>query len=295
MGLHPRVGGRGGRISRPRAVLVVAVRDEHAERGDVLAADFGDAYDPFERLDDRGLDRRRKRAKASPESSGRGLLLAEEFARIDVTRPRQLRSWALARGALNRLEFYADDRPPQEVPFSPTIEGWESQDSARGIEFEQEHVRREIDWLVELSTCRPSTGEAWTVRNVPSWHAALMEVRDRLVFRAERALRSATRLIPIVDEEGRETIYELRGEGRRLSWREQREWRSVLAPVSLQLLESWRRINDGLPGAARCRECGLPFLILDGRRTTFCTNRERNRYDQRMRRSSGRQSPAVVR
>jgi len=275
-------------------VLVVAVPDEQAERGDVLTADFGDAYDPFERLGDRGLDRRRRRVGATAESSS-GLLLAEEFARIDVTRPRQLRSWLLARGALNRMEFYGEVRPEQEVPLPPVVEGWEAQDSARGIELEQEHVRREMDWLVELSKCRPSTGEAWNVKNVPSWHAALAEVQDRLMFRAERAVRSATRLVPFIDEEGREAIYEFRGEGRRLSWREQREWRSVLAPVSLQLFESWRRISEGLPGAARCRECDLPFLILDGRRTTFCTNRERNRYDQRMRRSGLHGSRALVR
>jgi hypothetical protein len=275
-------------------VLVVAVPDEHVERGDILAADFGDAYDPFERLDDRGLDRRRRRVDTAAETSS-GLLLAEEFARIDVTRPRQLRSWLLARGALNRLEFYGDVRAEQEAPFPPTVEGWEAQDSGRGIELEQEHVRRELDWLVELSKCRPSTGEAWTVKNVPSWHAALAEAQDRLMFRAERAVRSATRLVPFIDEDGRETIGHDQGEGRRLSWREQREWRSVLAPVSLQLFESWRRISEGLPGAARCRECGQPFLILDGRRTTFCTNRERNRYDQRKRRSDFEGSRVLAR
>jgi hypothetical protein len=33
-----------------------------------------------------------------------------------------------------------------------------------------------------------------------------------------------------------------------------------------------------------CKECGQPFLTLDARRSTFCTDRERLRYAQRDRR-----------
>jgi hypothetical protein len=66
--------------------------------------------------------------------------------------------------------------------------------------------------------------------------------------------------------------------------REAREWHSVLAPIYLQLFESLRRISEGEPGAAVCRECGQPFLVLDARRRFFCNDRERFRFAQRERR-----------
>ena len=66
--------------------------------------------------------------------------------------------------------------------------------------------------------------------------------------------------------------------------RERRLWRSILAPIHLQLLEALRRISEGKPGAVWCKECGQPFLTLDARRSTFCTDRERLRYAQRDRR-----------
>jgi hypothetical protein len=75
------------------------------------------------------------------------------------------------------------------------------------------------------------------------------------------------------------------GETRRvLVPREERGWRSILAPIHLQLLEALRRITEGEPGAAICRECGRPFLVLDARRRFFCNDRERFRNAQRGRR-----------
>jgi len=50
------------------------------------------------------------------------------------------------------------------------------------------------------------------------------------------------------------------------------------------LFESLRRISEGLPGAAVCRECGQPFLIIDARRRHFCNDRDRYRFTQRERR-----------
>jgi hypothetical protein len=66
-----------------------------------------------------------------------------------------------------------------------------------------------------------------------------------------------------------------------LTVREVRRWTSVLAPVYLQLLEGLLRVTEGHRGAGICRECGQPFLTLDARRSTFCTNRERLRHSQR--------------
>jgi hypothetical protein len=67
--------------------------------------------------------------------------------------------------------------------------------------------------------------------------------------------------------------------------REERQWRSVLAPIYLQIFEALRRITEGEPGAARCRECGRPFLVIDARRKFFCNDRERYRHAQRERRA----------
>jgi hypothetical protein len=78
---------------------------------------------------------------------------------------------------------------------------------------------------------------------------------------------------------------EVHGMGRSvLVPREERVWRSILAPIYLQLFEALRRITEGEPGAATCRECGRPFLVLDGRRRLFCNDRERFRHAQRERR-----------
>lgn len=66
--------------------------------------------------------------------------------------------------------------------------------------------------------------------------------------------------------------------------RETRQWLSALAPIYLQLFEALRRISEGEPGAAVCRECGQPFLVLDARRRFFCNDRERFRFSQRDRR-----------
>ena len=63
--------------------------------------------------------------------------------------------------------------------------------------------------------------------------------------------------------------------------REDRQWNSILAPIYLQLFEALRRISGGEPGAATCRECRRPFLVLDARRRFFCNDRERFRFSQR--------------
>jgi hypothetical protein len=73
---------------------------------------------------------------------------------------------------------------------------------------------------------------------------------------------------------------------------EARVWRSALLPIHLQLLEAYRRLTEGTPGAVRCRECGEPILALDPRRTAFCNDRERFRFSQRERRKRLATPPA---
>ncbi len=67
-----------------------------------------------------------------------------------------------------------------------------------------------------------------------------------------------------------------------------RPWYSVMAPISLQLLEAAQRVAEGQRAVGRCRECGQPFLRLDGRRESFCNTTERNRYNSRERYRTGR-------
>jgi hypothetical protein len=49
------------------------------------------------------------------------------------------------------------------------------------------------------------------------------------------------------------------------------------------VLEAYRRVTGGAPGAVRCRECGEPILALDPGRIAFCNDRERFRFSQRER------------
>jgi len=108
-----------------------------------------------------------------------------------------------------------------------------------------------------------------------TWESAL-ELERRLlepyVARAvDRSFRIASEPRP---EDGRTVLVP----------RETRMWASVLAPIYLQLFEALRRISEGEPSAATCRECGQPFLMLDARRRFFCNDRERFRHAQRERR-----------
>lgn len=73
---------------------------------------------------------------------------------------------------------------------------------------------------------------------------------------------------------------------------EERVWRSALLPIHLQVLEAYRRVTEGAPGAVRCRECDQPILALDPRRIAFCNDRERFRFSQRERRKRLATPPA---
>jgi hypothetical protein len=66
--------------------------------------------------------------------------------------------------------------------------------------------------------------------------------------------------------------------------REMRVWTSIIDPIYVQAFDALRRITEGQPGAATCRECGEHFLVLDARRRFFCNERERTRHAHRERR-----------
>jgi hypothetical protein len=141
------------------------------------------------------------------------------------------------------------------------------------------------DWSVYGFDERPPHGRRRWGRLSSDWHG-LLELQRRLI---EPYVKRAANFEVEVDRE-RWWVEEPDDTGHReviqpeLLIRERRLWRSILAPVYLQLLEALRRTSEDKPGAVWCKECGQPFLTLDARRSTFCTDRERLRYAQRDRR-----------
>ena len=143
----------------------------------------------------------------------------------------------------------------------------------------------EYEWAGYDITAPPS-GRHATGRLSSDWWG-LVELERRLVSPYVR--RASERIVEI-----RRAGYqrEITRDSERLSEdfpaplmvHERRWWDSLLAPVYLQLLEGLVRVTEGQRGAAICRECGNPFLTLDARRSSFCTDRERYRYGQRMHR-----------
>ena len=147
----------------------------------------------------------------------------------------------------------------------------------------------ESDWAYEWSEYDielPPSGRSPTGRLSSDWWG-LVELERRLLTSYVR--KAAEYQVEI----GRPWLErDLTREGESLADRfpgplvvhERRWWSSLLAPVYLQLLEGLRRVTEGQRGAALCRECGQPFLTLDARRSSFCTDRERYRFSQRERR-----------
>jgi len=132
---------------------------------------------------------------------------------------------------------------------------------------------------------RPSGG--WSTGRLSADWWGLVELERRLL---EPYVRRAAEFQVEVRRAGFERDLSRRGESPEdrfpgpLVVHERRWWSSLLAPVYLQLLEGLRRVTEGQRGAGLCRECGQPFLTLDARRSSFCTDRDRFRFSQRERR-----------
>jgi hypothetical protein len=145
------------------------------------------------------------------------------------------------------------------------------------------------DWEDEWSdydVTAPPSGRQVTGRLSADWWG-LVELQRRLL---SPFVRRAAEHIVEIRRAGYERDLSRKGETMRdvfpgpLQVHERRWWSSLLAPVYLQLLEGLIRVTEGQRGAAFCRECGQPFLTLDARRSSFCTDRERYRHGQRERR-----------
>jgi len=202
---------------------------------------------------------------ATPQHVFRGTRL-EDLNLPQGMKPRQYeRWWRLAHAAYERI--LAERVPMLWVPGAQWERTW------LGYNIEETPTprwalgRMSADWLglVELER---RLLEPYVRR------AAERDVELRRVgFEEEVTRESASRKEPFPGPLG---VYE------------RRRWTSVLAPVYVQLLEGLIRVTEGQRGAAICRECGNPFLTLDARRSSFCTDRERYRHGQRMHRARQR-------
>jgi hypothetical protein len=273
---RPRLGGD-GLLLLPAAVNV---------DGDdsLLVRVFRRSVDPFDHFDE--------------------LLLAELFARVDVIDVRAMQRWSQLYGALDRGGFWSDpksgavERPPNPV-----------RDSLADFALEQTRVRWLLDVLVVLSDHRlkrdwPSTTSVPALPDESPHEIGTDFPADPSHDNDATWLRVATLatelLGPYVAIAAQRTVRLLfrdtnsRKGGGVLEAVEWHQWRSILAPVSLQVFEALRRITEGEPGAARCNECQAPFLILDGRRRRFCNERHRHRYNQRVRRRRSGAMPSAT-
>lgn len=171
--------------------------------------------------------------------------------------------WPTAHAAWQRIT--REDIPVLWVPTS----GWYEEDSA--------------EYDVEAG---PPSGRSPVGRLSSDWWG-LIELERRLL---EPYVRRAAEYQVEVRRAGNERDLTREGESLEdrfpgpLAVHARRWWSSLLAPVCLQLLEGLRRVTEGQRGAGLCRECGQPFLTLDARRSSFCTDRERFRFSQRERR-----------
>ena len=140
-----------------------------------------------------------------------------------------------------------------------------------------------VDYPIEDT---PPRGRFPVGRLNADWHG-LVELERRLIEPYVR--RAAERTVLIEPPDGSHSLWRA-GESPWTDFRlplevhEVHWWRSLLAPVHVQLLEGLLRVTEGRSGAALCKECGQPFLTLDARRSSFCTDRERYRFTQRERR-----------
>jgi hypothetical protein len=332
MTLRPRFAGD-GRQWKPRWVSVLRVAGSDGDRGDVVGAHGVDLRDPFERGED-------------------GLLLAESFARADLSRPRRAQAWFRVHGVVDLAALFPEDgtrpwaargaearfrdsrtqvleqqalvlwhlltlarlsaergRAGDPAPAWQPHEGWDpawAQPRLRspggealwlGTDSPEDAPVGTSTLWVPSAAWRTQWQDYWTGPDGPDgwrpwgrlsadWHG-LLELERRLiepyVLRAgERELRIGRRFSRTGrSSDGRTPA---RRHEARIEVHEVRHWRSLLAPVYLQLFEAVRRVSEGKSGAALCRECGQPFLTLDARRTSFCNDRERFRFSQRSRR-----------
>ena len=173
--LRPRFAGE-GRLRLPVNVQVFSRAGDFGARGDVVG-DLADAgYDPFERV-------------------ASGLLLAEDFARVDLSNRKMARPWYQEHGVLDLAHFFpADDfdvshHVREDPPFH---------DAQADVLQQQANVRWHLLSLVRLSDQLPEDGTpraGWAPREGwdPRWAQPVLRDprRWRAVARRVLELRGA--------------------------------------------------------------------------------------------------------
>ncbi|MGO9179407.1 MAG: hypothetical protein ACLQBX_02170 [Candidatus Limnocylindrales bacterium] len=288
-----------GAADRPGQLRIPALSEVRVRRsGVVLSGMHGRLEDPFRRDD-------------------QGLFLAERFARLDLGRPRHLRAWIAANGApaLASLAPYVPfEQSGRRADWTLRAVLWE--DALSEVRTEQTQVR----WFLTTfaSVTEPQDRARWAVPSDPdAWvppSARLTSVRrDFLDMHRSAALRRVaprglpwSRWIDVLaglmrphllaalqselSLEPKQEIVRLRDVPDPLlgRWEEPLDpafltsrWDSILCPIYLQLFEALRRLSEGQQAVRVCLECGEPFLALDARRRRFCSDTQRNRYNQR--------------
>ena len=327
--LRPRFAGD-GRLTLPVGVEVLGSDSDDGNEGDVIGDFADDGYDPFGRV-------------------ASDLLLAEEFARVDLTQHETAGRWYEAHGVLDLAHFFPEDafavshhvredpgfhdaqldvlRQQENVRWhlttlahlsderehaTPPRPGWQPhdgwdpvwaqpalQDPTGGVLWLGGSSNRESTPVLWVPTsgwydvwddydrgAGSPSGRASTGRLSADWWG-LVELERRLLEPyVRRAAEYQVEMRRAGDERNLAPGSPDVGDGLPgpLTVHERRWWSSLLAPVYLQLLEGLRRVTEGQRGAGLCRECGQPFLTLDARRSSFCTDRERFRFSQRERR-----------
>lgn len=212
----------------------------------------------------------------------------------------EMQRYARYRDVPNRKRL-SDDELMGRSPDEFTEEWWPAAHAAwKRIQSEQIPVLwfpdRQLfeDWPFDMPTIDAGY-DVSSLRGVGTdWHG-LFEVERRLLRPYVRRAAEHHLEILATPPPAPPGERELRGElwYGRLVATQKRWWRSLLAPGYLQLYEALVRISEGRPGAAFCRECGQPFLILDARRSAFCNDKERARWFQRERRRRLAGPPAI--
>jgi len=243
-----------------------------------------------------------------------GLLLVEEFARLDLVQFRVVEAWVMANGP-------------------PTGNGEWGEESLWTVADRQAEVREHLRVLEVLSS-RHAISEPWqwepkfghlldedggiavaetdyarwaaTRASVAQGQAARDEAvalafrraalalqgrprrrtrRKRLGARATLKITIDSCLAVIAQETPPRFVVQARPSGwPAVSVSLESGWTSAEQPMFHQLLEAALRVGEGRPAAKRCRLCGQVFLALDERREFYCNRLERDRFNQRAKR-----------
>jgi hypothetical protein len=152
MSLRPRFAGD-GLLQLPSDVHVVRAPGRRTQPGDVICVLHGECIDPFER-------------------DAEGILLAEAFARVELTRPRKAREWYLAHGAVAFGWLL-----PEDAVHGLRFVGLDltAQDTEAEVLAQQRLVRWHLTSLARLTAHRTGAVQGWD----PAWSSAFLEGPDQ--------------------------------------------------------------------------------------------------------------------